>query len=256
MTGSNSHQGPAMKSFATTRCVLFLVSATWSATVFAQSADTILTNGKIVTVDDQFRTVQALAIQGGRIVATGGNDEVQKLKGPATRLIDVQGRTVIPGLIDNHAHYMRAAEYWHREVRLDGVTSRKLALEMIAAKAKASAPGEWVLVLGGWALEQFTDSQAAFTREELDRVAPDNPVALQLIYFRIYTNSAGLKALGVDEPTGVLNGAPAVRRTLSKLGEVAMERMIGNAKTLMADLNRMGVTSFIDMGGRGFRDRY
>ena len=100
-----------MKSFAAVPCVLFFLFATWSATVFAQSADTILINGKIVTVDDQFRTVQAVAIQRDHIVATGGNDEIQKLKGPATRLIDVQGRTVIPGLIDNHAHYMRAAEY-------------------------------------------------------------------------------------------------------------------------------------------------
>ena len=67
-----------MKSFVAVRCVLFFLFATWSATVSAQSTDTILTNGKIVTVDDQFRTVQALAIQRDRIVAIGGNDEIQK----------------------------------------------------------------------------------------------------------------------------------------------------------------------------------
>ena len=222
----------------------------------AQPADLILRNGKIATVDDRFAIVQAIAVRAERVIAAGSNEEIGKLAGPATRTIDLRGRTVLPGLIDNHAHYLRAAEYWHREVRLDGVTSRKQALELIAAKAKASAPGEWVLVLGGWSLEQFADSQADFTREELDQVAPNNPVALQLIYFRIYTNSAGLKALGVDAPTGVLNGAPAVRATLSKLGEVANDRMITNARTLMADLNRVGVTSFIDMGGRGFREKY
>jgi adenine deaminase len=86
-----------MKSFAAARGVLFSLFATWSATVFAQSADTILINGKIITVDDKFRTVQAVAIQRDRIVAAGGNVEIQKLKGPATQLIDVQGRTVIPG---------------------------------------------------------------------------------------------------------------------------------------------------------------
>ena len=148
---------------------------------------------------------------------------LMRSRGPATRVTELKGRTVIPGLIDNHAHFMRAAEYWHQEVRLDGVTSRKQALEMIAAKAKASAPGEWVLVLGGWSIEQFADERKGFTRDELDAVAPNNPVALQLIYFRIYTNTAGLKTLGIDantsnppggiivkdangQPTGVLNG--------------------------------------------------
>lgn len=249
-------------------CLLLLACA-----AVAQPVDLIVRNGKVVTMDDRFSIAQAIAIRGERVVATGSDADMAKLAGPATRTIDAGGRMVIPGLIDNHAHFMRAAEYWHREVRLDGVTSRAKALEMIAAKAKASAPGEWVLVLGGWSLEQFADSQAGFTRAELDRVAPDNPVALQLIYFRIYTNSAGLKALGVDratpdpkggkyekdaagQPTGELNGAGAVRATLAKLGDIAMERMTANAKTLMADLNRMGVTSFIDMGGRGFREKY
>ncbi len=238
------------------RIAFAFAAACLASAALAGPVDITLRNGRIYTVDDRFGVAQAIAIRGERVLVTGTDAEIGKLATAETRVIDLKGRTVIPGLIDNHAHYMRAAEYWHREVRLDGVPSRKQALEMIAAKAKASAPGEWVLALGGWSLEQFTDSQAAFTREELDRVAPDNPVALQLIYFRIYTNSAGLKALGADEPTGVLNGAPAVRRTLSKLGDVAMERMIGNAKTLTADLNRMGVTTFVDMGGRGFREKY
>ena len=257
-----------MKSFAAARCVLFFLSATWSATVFAQSADTILTNGKIVTVDDQFRTVQALAIQGDRIVATGGNDEVQKLKGPATRLIDVQGRTVIPGLIDNHAHYMRAAEYWHREVRLDGVTSRKLALDLMREKVRELKPGEWVVVLGGWSEEQFTDEARGFTRKELDEIAPDNPLALQLFYFRVYANSPALKAMGIEastpdpanikidkdaqgQLTGALNGGASIGLLRSKLGEVAREKAVENVRLLMADLNRMGITAFQDQGGTG-----
>ena len=257
-----------MKLFAAARCVLFFLSATWSAAVFAQSVDTILTNGKIVTVDDQFRTVQALAIQGDRIVATGGNDEVQKLKGPATRLIDVQGRTVIPGLIDNHAHYMRAAEYWHREVRLDGVTSRKLALDLMREKVRESKPGEWVVVLGGWSEEQFTDEARGFTRKELDEIAPDNPLALQLFYFRVYANTQALKAMGIEastpdpanikidkdaqgQLTGALNGGASIGLLRSKLGEVAREKAVENVRLLMADLNRMGITAFQDQGGTG-----
>lgn len=123
----------------------------------AQTADLVLVNGKIVTVDDRFTIAPALSIRGGRVVAVGTNADIVKSAGPATQIIDLAGRTVIPGLIDNHAHYMRAAEYWHRELRLDGVTSRIRAYELIAEKAKQSKPGEWILVLGGWSEEQFAD---------------------------------------------------------------------------------------------------
>src|SRR5262245_4690168 len=211
--------------------------AAFTATADAQPANIVLVNGKIVTVDDRFTFAEALAIRGERIVAVGSTAEIEKLKGPQTQVIDLNQRTVIPGLIDNHAHYMRAAEYWDREVRLDGVTSHKQALELIAQKARDSKPGEWVLVLGGWSEEQFTDVKLGFTKAELDEIAPETPVVIQLIYFRIYTNSSGLKALGIEpatrdmqggkiekengEPTGVLNGPGAVTFALSKLGEVS-----------------------------------
>src|SRR5215471_9975038 len=159
-------------------------------------ADILLLNGKVITVDDRFTIAEALAIKGERILAVGSNAEVEKHKGPLTRVVDLNHRTVIPGLIDNHAHYMRAAEYWHREVRLDGVTSRKLALDLIREKVRESKPGEWVVVLGGWSEEQITDEARGFTRKELDAVAPDNPVVLQLFYFRVYANSPALKAMG------------------------------------------------------------
>lgn len=235
----------------------------------AQDATLILTNGKIATVDDRFTIAEALAIRGDRIVAAGTRADIDKLKGAATQVIDLAGRTVIPGLIDNHAHYMRAAEYWPQEVRLDGVLERAGALELIAQKAKAARRGEWVLVLGGWSEEQFKDDTRPFTRQELDAAAPDNPVLLQLIYFRMFANSRGLEKLGIgpataDMPggkierdpagqlTGVLNGAGAVRFALAKLGEVGKAEMVENARALMRDLNRVGITAYQDMGGRGF----
>jgi predicted amidohydrolase YtcJ len=141
-------------------------------------ADTILLNGKIVTVDDRFSIVEALAVKGERIIATGTNADVERHKGAGTRVVDLNQRTVIPGLIDNHAHYMRAAEYWHREVRLDGITSHKEALDLIKEKVAESKPGEWVVVLGGWSEEQFMDEPRGFSRTELDAIAPNNPVAL------------------------------------------------------------------------------
>src|SRR5215468_12793594 len=84
----------------------------------AQPADTILLNGKIVTVDDRFSIAESLAIRGGRVVAVGSAADAERLKGPQTRIIDLNRRTVIPGLIDNHAHWVRAAE--HDELRFDG----------------------------------------------------------------------------------------------------------------------------------------
>ena len=117
-----------------------MVSRTWlfaaaallafSAAATAQTADLVLVNGKIVTVDDRFSIAQALAIRGQRIVAVGTNADVEKLKGPQTRTMDLAGRTVIPGLIDNHAHWIRAAE--HDELRFDGITSRAQALKLLA----------------------------------------------------------------------------------------------------------------------------
>ena len=113
-----------MRAFLVPALALMLSAATPAA---AQTpvADTILVNGKIVTVDDRFTVAEALAIRDRRIVAVGTNAEIGKLKGPQTRTIELAGRTVIPGLIDNHSHWIRAAE--HNELRFDGVTTRKRA---------------------------------------------------------------------------------------------------------------------------------
>src|SRR5690242_10605393 len=143
----------------------------------AQAPDTIVINGKVVTVDDQFTIAQALAIAGGRIVKVGSTAEIEALKGPATRVIDAGGRTVIPGLIDNHAHWVRAAE--HDELRFDGVTSRARALKLLADRVGRTPPGEWVAVLGGWSEEQFSDEPRGFPLAELDAIAPNNPVVVQ-----------------------------------------------------------------------------
>jgi predicted amidohydrolase YtcJ len=233
-------------------------------------ADTVLLNGKIVTVDDRFTIAEALAIKGERIIAVGNNADIEKYKGSGTRVLDLNRRTVIPGLIDNHAHYMRAAEYWHREVRLDGITRHKEAFELIKEKVDHSKPGEWIVALGGWSEEQFVDEPRGFSRAELDSIAPNNPVALQLFYFRVYANTAALKAMGIEpttpDPTGIkiekdekgqltgaLNGGPAIGLLRDKLGEVARDKAIENAELLMIDLNKMGITAFQDQGGTGVK---
>jgi len=176
-----------------------LLCAIGSPALAADPADTILVNGKIVTVDERFTIAQGVAIRGQRIVAVGNNADVLELQGGGTKVIDLRKQTVIPGLIDNHAHFIRAPE--HDELRLDGVASRKRALEMLTARVRSARPGEWIVTLGGWSEEQFTDDPRGFPLDELDRIAPDNPVVLQAVYNQSYLNSVALKAAGIDAAT-------------------------------------------------------
>ena len=167
----------------------------------AAAPDIILTNGKIVTVDDRFSIAQAVAVRGDRFVAVGTNQDITRLAGPNTRRIDLRGRTVVPGMIDNHAHFQEEGAYWALELRFDGVDSRKQALELIRAKAKEKKPGEWVYNLGGWSPDQFADNKKPFTREELDQVAPANPVFLQFTRSEQYLNSKAIEVLGLETKT-------------------------------------------------------
>jgi predicted amidohydrolase YtcJ len=232
----------------------------------AHAIDTILVNGKIITVDDRFAIVQALAIKDRRIVAAGSNAEVQKLATATTRVIDVKGRTVIPGLIDNHSHWVRAAE--HDELRLDGVTSRKQALKLLAERIARAKPGEWVVSLGGWSEEQFLDDARGFPLAELDQMAPNNPVVLQAIYRHSYLNSAALKAANIDETTpnppggviekdangkltGVVREAGGVAFVAAKVPLKARDAWLDNTRKLVTYLNSMGITAWGDAGGRG-----
>ena len=150
-----------------------------SPEVSARQADLILSNGKIITVDDRFTIAQAVAIRSDRIVAVGTNAEIGQLAGPNTRRVELGGKAVVPGLIDNHLHLLRGANTWVRELRLEGIESRKQAIEMIRARAKTEGPGGWVFNIGGWAHQQFADDPKPFTRDELDKIAADNPVALR-----------------------------------------------------------------------------
>jgi hypothetical protein len=260
------NQGGLMRLFSIIWVVFVVCFAGFSVAAQAQTADTLLLNGKVVTVDDRFTITEALAIKGQRIVAVGTTAEVEKLRGPQTRVIDLDHRTVIPGLIDNHAHWIRAAE--HDELRFDGVTSRAQALQMLAQRVREVKPGEWIAVLGGWSEQQFTDDPRGFPREELDRIAPDNPVAIQAVYIHTYLNSAGLAAAKIDantpdpprgkiekdasgKPTGFVSGAGGVAFVAAKIPRDPPDVWLAHTKKLVAYLNSLGVTAWLDAGGRG-----
>jgi predicted amidohydrolase YtcJ len=243
-------------SFAATTSLLLLQAQ-------QPAADLIFTNGRIVTVDERFTIAQAVAVKGERIAAVGSNQEVEKLAGAATRRVDLRGRQVLPGLIDNHMHLLRAANTWPLELRWDGVDSRSRAITMLRRRALDAGPGAWVFNIGGWATAQFTDDPRPFTLAELDAIAPDNPVALQESYYQVFLNSRALRLLGIGaddppefvkgsivrdangRPTGVIRGdIAATRPVAARLPRVAPDRLEAAVATLMQDMNRAGLTSF------------
>ncbi len=222
-------------------------------------ADVILSNGKIVTSDERFTIAQAVAVRGERVIAVGTNQDIGRLAGPATRRIDLRGRTVLPGLIDNHMHLLRYGTTWKYEVRWDGVESRKEALALLRARTERVKPGEWIYNLGGWAIEQFSDDSRPLTREELDGVAPNHPVFLQASYYEAYVNSRALQLLGVSSETpGVVRdaaGGPTGRisedgfRPLVEKLPIATDQDV-EASTLgmIRELNQAGLTAFGSAG--------
>ena len=237
---------------------------------FAQ-ADFVLHNGKIVTADDRFTIAQAIAIKGERIVAVGANDVVLKAAGSTAKRIDLQGRTVIPGLIDNHAHFARGSQHWGIEVRWDGVTSRAQALDMLRERVKGARIGEWVVVMGGWSYDQFTDSQTSFNRAELDAFAPNNPIALQYIYVNGVLNSRALDELGLRDatlkipgatierdaqggPTGIMSGGGVSSFFRNKIPMGDAQAQVESVRTHLLALNAMGLTTSVDWGGYGFTE--
>ena len=222
--------------------------------------DLVLTNGKIITVDNRFQVAQAVAIRGERIAAVGTNAEIARLAGPTTRRIDLRGRSVVPGFIDNHAHYMEEGVLWTVELRLDGIESRKQALEAIRAKAASLPAGQWVYTLGGWSTDQFTDDKRPMTKTELDAAAPNHPVLLQVTRAETYLNSRAVDVLGLakrtepwitrdagGQPTGVLNAGGANFGPATGISEAiprpTIAQVEANSMAMIRELNAAGLTA-------------
>ena len=192
-----------------------LVVAACAATASAQTADSVLVNGKIVTVDAKESVVEALAVRDGRIVATGASAAIRKLAGPSTRTIDLQGRTVVPGLIDSHLHAIRAALSFSTEVNWIGAKSIEEALGRIRKAAQTKPPGSWLIVAGGWNEQQFAEKRRP-TQAELEAAAPDNPVYVQLGYGWAVLTDDGLRALKIAADADIPNGGRLERDASGK----------------------------------------
>jgi predicted amidohydrolase YtcJ len=223
-----------------------------------RTVDTIVTHGKILTVDRDFRVVEALAIDAGRIIARGTSAEMARYAGRNTRIIDVAGATVIPGLIDNHFHFTRGADTWHQQVRFEGVGSRREALAILAAKAASVPAGGWIMVQGGWTPRQFADAPGGFTLAELDGVAPKNPLFVQEGYSVVYANSLALKAVGLNPADGARRNAAglvsfqppmALYDAMPKTSPAQREQ---NLTDFLHEMNSVGLTGIYSLGQSDF----
>jgi predicted amidohydrolase YtcJ len=232
----------------------------------ANPADLLLINGKIITQDAASSVAEALAIEAGRITATGSATELRKLAGPSTKVIDLGGRTVIPGLIDSHIHAIRAGFRYATEVNWEGAASFGEAFERLKSAATAAKPDAWLIVAGGWTPRQFVENRRP-TDAEIAAVVSGHPVYIQLFYGYALINAEGRDRLGMkteadlpdgakfehdreDHVTGwiVGNGA-AIVSLYSRLPKPQIEQAIDGTRRFLRELSSLGVTGVIDPGG-------
>jgi predicted amidohydrolase YtcJ len=235
------------------------------------SAETIIHNAKIAT-NGVPSFVEAVAIGNGKIIGTGKNDEILRLRGPETNVIDGKGRSVIPGLNDSHMHPIRGGLNYNMELRWDGVPSLADALRMLKEQAARTPAPEWVRVIGGWTEFQFAERRMP-TLDEINAVAPDTPVFVLHLYDRALLNGAALRAVGYTKdtpdppageiqrdkhgnPTGILIAKPnsyILYSTIFKGPKLSREDQLNSSRLFFRELNRFGITSVVDAGG-GFQN--
>jgi predicted amidohydrolase YtcJ len=237
-----------------------------------EAPELILHRGLFTTLDRSNPTASAVAIESGVFVAVGRDEEVMSLAGPTTRIVDLRGRRVLPGLIDNHLHIIRGGFNFNMELRWDGVRSLADAMAMLKRQVAKTPPPQWVRVVGGFTAHQFVEKRLP-TIEELNAAAPDTPVFLLHLYDRAFLNAAALRAVGYTKdtpeppageivrdqngnPTGLLLAKPnaaILYATLAKGPKLPFDYQVNSTRHFMRELNRLGLTGAIDAGG-GFQN--
>jgi predicted amidohydrolase YtcJ len=234
------------------------------------SADIIIENAKIITLDPTTPSANAIAIEADEIIGVGERRDLERMRGPSTRIIDAAGRTVIPGLNDAHSHFIRGALTYSQEVHWDGVNSLALALEMLRNQAGRTPAPNWVQVVGGWTPYQFREQRLP-TLEEINVATGEVPCFVMHLYDRAFINKAGLRALGFNSetpdppggliardgagnPTGVVIATTSLFSLLAifaSIPKLPAEDQVLSTRHMMRELNRLGMTSLIDAGGGG-----
>lgn len=234
-------------------------------------ADMIVTNAKVAVMDSNRSVAEAIAIKNGKVLRTGSDEDILRLRDKDTEVISANGRTIIPGLNDSHLHITRGGRFYNSELRWDGIKTLKEALRMLKEQADRTPEGEWVRVIGGWSPYQFEEKRMP-TIEEINEATGDTPAFVLYLYSRGWLNQAGLDALGIDENTkppnddssyekdkngkltGVLLAEPnamILYQVIGKLPALSEKEMVNSTKHFYHELNRFGLTSAIDAGGGG-----
>ena len=246
--------------------VVFTMASLSSAQQSQSSADVIFINGDVYTGSPKTSDstthgrAQAIAVSGGKISAVGSNQDIQKLKGPKTQVVDLGGHFVMPGFNDAHVH-LGSGGFEKLNVNLIGCKSLDDMKQRIAARAKTAAPGEWIVGRGWdhtlWAV------QITPTRADIDAVTGDHPAIFNRVDGHIaIANTAALKAAGITaqspdphggkidrddkgEPTGILRET-AMGAVLEKIPPPTMDQRRRAAELALADAARWGITSAQD----------
>jgi predicted amidohydrolase YtcJ len=254
-----------VRALCAVACAVLAASA--SAPLIAQDpqarkADLMLIHGHILTEDGKDSAVEAVAIEGQRIVAVGADAQIQALAGPATRVIDLHGRTATPGLIDSHAHIAEGGTSEVFDVPLTDATSIAEMVKRVAAKAATLKPGEWVTG-SGWDEGKLAEKRLP-TAADLDAVTPDNPVWLMHTtgHYGV-ANSAALKLAGVTaatpdppagtidrdshgNPTGVLKETAAMTAVEKRIPPLTQQQVEAGILHIVETLHREGMTAIKD----------
>lgn len=245
-----------------TRTLVLALAALLPLASHAGDADLVLRNGKILTMDPALPHASALAIRGARIVAVGGDAEMAGHVGPDTRELDLQGRTVIPGLIDTHIHAIRGGQTYAFETYWYDAPSLAEALTRLSRDASRRPRDQWVAVVGSWHPRQFQEGRAP-TRADLDGATPAHPAYVQYLYDYALLNTRGIEALGLnDTPPRELPGITVERDAQNRATGVLhggigpfnalfarLSRNVDREASLLAFLKAMnarGLTGFID----------
>ena len=233
-------------------------------------ADLIVINAKVYTVDEARPDATAFAVKDGKFIAVGRDAEINAApyKGAHTKMIDAQGRTIIPGLNDSHLHAIRGGRFYNLELRWDGVDSLERGLTMIREQAQRTPSGQWVRVIGGWSPYQFKEKRMP-TVAELNEAAPDTPTFVLFLYSQGLINRAAVQALGWDKsppanPDGgrfefvdggaILHAEPnplILYQMIAKPPQLSAEDQVNSTLHYYRELNRLGLTSAVDAGGGG-----
>jgi predicted amidohydrolase YtcJ len=239
---------------------LCLASPAYAQQPDSRSPDLVLINGKVLTMDGQSSVVEALAVLDGKILATGSNASIKSIITPRTRVLDVAGKTVVPGLIETHAHF-KAAGLSEYVVIMNRAKTVAEALDAIKAFAAKKKPGEWI-VGSGWHPPSQLAEKRYLTKQEIDGVVPNNPVYLRTVGHFSMANGLALQKAGVDkntpDPSGGSFEKDASGELTGLLVETAIERVekavppwseedeVRQFKIAQGVLNSFGITSVVE----------